>query len=196
MPLEFPGLLIPFNRHHLLVHGPDADALGAPLFGPPVYVRPGYRFVTRNQYLLPAEIIDDVGQRFLAPDCYAWIEARGDAFPRADVIGVLPTGEKESVIMKELDLAEIAAFAAPRPDAPAPIRLDLVVEASAVPDGYALLPVPLPAHAQVLARALPSYRLAPGVFGALGAALLNQLLVARRRDWALTFDDLDDLLDQ
>jgi len=54
----------------------------------------------------------------------------------------------------------------------------------------ALTPVPLPVP--LLSRALPCYRLAPGVFGAVGAAILNQLLASGRRDWRLTFDDLDD----
>ena len=43
MPYEFPGLLVPFNQRHLLVYGPDAEALGTPLFGPPVSLRPGQR---------------------------------------------------------------------------------------------------------------------------------------------------------
>jgi hypothetical protein len=196
MPFEFSGLLVPFNLHHLLVYGPDAQALGEPRLGPPVYVRPGYRFVTHNAYLLPTETIDDIGQHLLAPECYTWIENQGDAFPRADVIGVLPTGEKESVFMKELDLAEMAAFASAGPASGPAIRVDLAIEALASPDtpDSALTPVSLPAHLQVLSRALPCYRLAPGVFGAVGAALLNQLLATRRRDWRLTFDDLDDIL--
>jgi len=63
--------------------------------------------------------------------------------------------------------------------------------ARAVNDGYALTPAPLPI--ELLARALPCYRLAPGVFGAPGAAILSQLLATRRWDWRLTFDGLDDL---
>ena len=204
MPIEFSGLIIPFNQHHLLVYGPDADALGASLFGPPVYLRPGYWSLRHNDYLLPTAVIDDIGQRFDAPDCYEWIEARGDAFPRADAIGVLPSGEKRSVFMKELDLAMMAAFAVadPRseaegtssPEASSSVHVDLAIEALAVPDGYALTTTPLPSPLQFLSRALPCYRLAPGVFGAVGAAILNQLLAAGRRDWRLTFDDLDDLV--
>jgi hypothetical protein len=203
MPLEFPGLIIPFNQHHLLVYGPDADALGAPLFGPPVFLRPGYWLLTRQEYLLPTAVIDDYGQRFDAPECYEWIEARGDAFPRADVIGVLTSGEKHSVFMKELDLAVMAAFAAPVGQSSRLagqvgnlpyVRIDLAIEALVVPDGFALTPIPLPSPFQWLSRALPSYRLAPGVFGAVGAAILNQLLATHptRADWRLTFDELDD----
>ena len=205
MPYEFPGLLVPFNQRHLLVYGPDAEALGTPLFGPPVSLRPGYWLLTRQDYLLPTATIDDIGQRFDAPDCYEWIEARGDAFPRADAIGILPSGEKQSVFMKELDLAVMAAFASPvrhssagNPSTPLRaglpcIRVDVAIEARAVPDGYALTPIPLPSPIQLLTRALPSYRLAPGVFGAVGAAILNHLLANPHQQLRLTFDDLDDL---
>jgi hypothetical protein len=72
------------------------------------------------------------------------------------------------------------------------VRVALAIEARAVPDQYAVIPTdpPIP----LLARALPSYRLAPGVFGAVGAAILNQLLSSTRRDWKLTYDELDDML--
>ena len=192
MPIKFSGIVIPLRNHHLLVYGPEAEALGAPLFGPPVYLRPGYRFVTRNEYLLPTEVIDDIGQHFLAPDCYAWIEMRGDAFPRADAIGMLPSGEKMGVFMKELDLAVMAVFVVARPGGGSPIRVDLAIEALATPDGYAVTPIPCAAPLELFARALPCYRLAPGVFGAVGAAIINQLLANPHRNLRLTFDDVDD----
>ena len=195
MPIEFSGLILPFNQHRLLVYGPDADALGTPLFGPPVSLRPGYWLLTRQDYLLPTATIDDIGQRFDAPECYEWIEARGDAFPRADAIGILPSGEKQSVFMKELDLAVMAAFASPVGKVAnlSYVRVDLAIEARAVPDGYALAPIPLPPPIQLLSRALPSYRLAPGIFGAVGAAILNHLLARPDSQLRLTFDDVDDL---
>jgi len=177
MPLDFPGRLLPFAHHYLLVYGPDAEALGAPLFGPPVDLRPGYRCLTRDEYLLPVEVVDDIGQRFPAPDCYAWIEQRGDAFPRADMIGVLASSaEKHSAFMKEMDLVEMAVFAGPvgQIGSLPCVRVGLAIEASAVPDGFALVPM------------------APGVFGAVGAAIITQLLASGRRDWKLTFDDIDD----
>jgi hypothetical protein len=188
--ISFRGLLLPFQSHHLLVYGPEAEALGEPLFGPPVHLRPGYRLFTENNYLLPTEVIDDIGQHFVAPECYEWIEQRGDQFPRADAIGALPSGERRSVFMKELDLVDLAVFASPLNEAQPIVRVDLAIEARAVADGCALTPVPFPI--EWLARAAPCYRLAPGVFGAMGAAILNHLLATRRWDWRLTFDDLDD----
>ncbi len=197
MSLPFLGRLLPFHHSHLLVYGPEAEALGAPLYGPPVYLSPGYRFFEQNDYVLPLEVIDDLGQRFTAPECYEWIEKRGDAFPRADLIGFTPAGEKKTVFMKEMDLAEMRVFASAVsletdwPVGGSVVRLDLAIEALAQPDGYALTPTNLPVG--LLSRALPCYRLAPGVFGALGAAIIGQLLATGRRDWKLTFDELDEM---
>jgi hypothetical protein len=189
---SFISLLLPFNRHHLLAYGPEAEALGEPLFGPPLNLRPGYRLFAEPGYLLPTEVIDDIGQHFFAPECYEWIEQRGDLFPRADMIGILPSGEKRSLFMKEVDLAEMAPFASPSGEAHPLVRVELAIESRAVRDGLALAPVEFPI--KLLARALPCYRLAPGVFGAVGAAILAQLLASKRRDWHLTFDDLDEAL--
>jgi hypothetical protein len=193
-PLVFPGLVMPFQRHHVLVYGPEAGALGEPLFGPPVHLRPGYRLVLRPEYLLPTAAIDDVGQRFEGTDAYTWIEQRGDAYPRADALGTLASGQPENVFIKELDLADLELFAAPATGSGRPLRLSLAIEALAVPDGDALTPIPCPPALELFQRALPCYRLAPGAFGAAAAALLSQLLATGRRDWRVTFDDLDDLL--
>jgi hypothetical protein len=194
MPIETAGVVVPFLDRHVLVFGPQAEAFGEPAFGPPAYVRPGYKLWGVNDYLLPAEAIDDIGQRFRGPLAYEWIETRGDAFPRADVIGRRPSGRPESVFMKELDLAVLALFAGSGPEAPV-VKLDLALEALAVPDGLALSPVPLPPVLELFARALPCYRLAPGAFGALGAALVHKVLASGRRDLTITFDDLDDLVE-
>ena len=191
MSLEFSGLVLPFNQYHLLVYGPDAQALGVPKFGPPVYLHPGYRFFTRPDYLIPTEVIDDIGQRFAPPECYAWLEMQGDLFPRSDAAGFLAAGGRYAAFVKELDLTEIALFASDSANSEVVTRVDLAIEAQAAPDGFALLPVEFPVA--WLARAAPCYRLSPGVFGAAGAAILNQLLANRFRDWRLTFDDIDDL---
>ena len=192
MPFRYSGLVLPFNHYHLLVYGPHAEALGAPLFGPPAYLSPGYRYFASAEYLLPRQVVDDIGQVFLPPDCYEWIEARGDVFPRADIIGVTPAGEKRHAVIKELDLVEMAVFATARPADGAAIQLDLALDLGAAPDRFALAPAGLPLA--LFSRALPCYRLAPDTLGAVSAAIVMHLLASRRRDWRLTFDDLDDLL--
>jgi hypothetical protein len=193
LTFRFSGFVIPFNQDYLFAWGPEAKALGEPLFGEPVYLRPGYRlWDAPAQYLLPHTVVDDIGQQFEAPACYDWLETRGDLFPRSDAIGYLAaSGEQRSVFIKELDLADMAAFASPHPTDGPFVRVSLAIEARAVPDEYALLPIspPIP----LLDRALPSYRLSPGVFGAVGAVILNQLLASGRHDWSLTYDQLDDM---
>jgi hypothetical protein len=195
MSIELNGLVIPFSRRHLLLYGPDAAAFGTPLFGPPVFLRPGYKLVWENDYLLPEQAIDDRGQRYDGTRAAEWIETRGYSFPRADAIGFRPSGEDLGLEMKELDLAVLALFASARPTGPA-LRLALAVEALAVPDGYALSPIVPPAVLALYARALPFYRLAPGAFGAGGAALVSRLLSSGQSDWRVTFDDLDDTVDR
>ena len=193
MSFEFPGLLLPYGTTHILVYGPEAEALGPARFGPPLRLRPGYHLISEPDYLLPNEVIDDIGQHWSAPFCYQWIEERGDVFPRADVIGQrASTGLTDSVMMKELDLVQIAVFASPPDGEGLPELVELAIEARAVPDNYALTPTTFPID--VLDRGLIGYRLAPGVFGAVGAAILNQLLRTKRADWRLTFDDVDNLI--
>ena len=193
MPISFDGLALPFGRNLVLAYGPDAPALNLPVFGPPVFVHPAYRLVGRPDFLLPNEAIDDRGQRFHGTQAAEWIERAGGAFPRADAIGRTPAGQRLEVRLKELDLAALALFGSATPDAPL-TRLDLAIEALAVPDGYALAPTAAPSELQPFARGLRFYRLAPGTFGALGAAIIQHLLATGHADWRLTFDDLDNLL--
>lgn len=192
MSLSFPAYVLPFNQHYLLVHGPDALALGVPLLEPPIFLRPGYKLWDAPDYLLPHTVVDDIGQEFGEPEIFEWLETQGDLFPRSDVFGYLPLGGERGVVVKALDLTQLAVFAAARPNTGPFLRLALAVEARAVPDSLALVSTSCPWPQ--FERALPSYRLAPGVFGAVGAAILNQLLVSKKRNWQLTFDELDDMV--
>lgn len=192
MSFSFPAYVIPFNQHYLLVHGPEAPALGVPLFEPPVFMRPGYKLWDAPDYLLPHTVVDDIGQEFGEPEIYEWLETHGDLFPRSDVFGDLPLGGERGVVVKGLDLTQLAVFASAQPEAGPFVRLACAIEARAVPDNLALTPAPCPVLQ--FERALPSYRLAPGVFGAVGAAILNQLLVSKKHNWKLTFDELDDMV--
>lgn len=193
MSIPFDGLAMPFGRGLVLAHGPDAPALNQPLFGPPLFIHPAYRVVGGTDYLLPDAAIDDRGRRFHGQEAVDWIEMLGGVFPRADAIGRLGTGEPFQARLKELDLAALALYASAEPDGP-PRRLDLAIEALAVPDGYALTPTAPPPELETYARGLRFYRLAPGVFGAVGVALIQRLLATGRADWRVTFDDLDDML--
>jgi hypothetical protein len=192
MSYRIDGVVTPHNGHYLLVYGQEAQALGVPLFEQPVFVRPGYRLWERPEYLLPHTVIDDIGQEFGPPDVYEWLETRGDLYPRSDVVGYLPLGGEQSVVAKGLDLIDLGAFASDR-DAQSPfVRLSLAIRADPAADTWVVAPEPSPLP--MLGRGLPTYRLSPGVYGAVGAAILNQLLASRRRDFRLTYDELDDML--
>lgn len=195
MPISFCGQVVAFMNSHVLVYGPDADAFGEPLFGPPAYLRPAYRLWAGGAHLLPSEAIDDIGQHFRDRAAYDWLEERGDAFPRADVLGRRADGRPQSVFVKELDLADLTLYAAGQPSGSV-VRLDLALEALAMPDSQALAPVAPPAELALFERALPWYRLAPGAFGALGAALVQMVLASGRRDLSISFDSLDDLMER
>src|SRR5713226_2514953 len=193
MPIAFDGLAMPFGRNLVLAYGPDAQALNQPVFGPPVLIHPAYRLVGSSAYLLPDEAIDDRGQHFHDQEAVDWIEELGGVFPRADALGRLGSGERFQARLKELDLAVLALYASAEPHGPVQ-RLDLAIEALAVPDGLALTPTTPPPELRAYARGVRFYRLAPGVFGALGVALIQRLLATGRADWRVTFDDLDDMM--
>ena len=193
MPIAFDGLAMPFGRKLVLAYGPDAEALNQPLFGPPVLIHPAYRLVGSSSYLLPDEAIDDRGQHFHDQEAVDWIEELGGVFPRADALGRLGSGERFQARLKELDLAVLALYASAEKRGPVQ-RLDLAIEALAVPDGYALTPTMPPPELETYARGVRFYRLAPGVFGAMGVALIHRLLATGRPDWRVTFDDLDNMM--
>lgn len=191
-PYTVNGIVIAHNGHFILVYGSELQALGAPVIGAPVELRPGYRLWEAPTYLLPQTVIDDIGQEFDAPEAFTWIEERGDLFPRSEAYGVLADGSEKGFVIKALDLTELRVFAGPGGGGGPFLPITLAIEAASVADDLAVVPVPGPTP--VLARALPAYRLSPGVFGAVAAAILNQLLRHKRRDFRLTFDELDDML--
>ena len=204
MAYEVAGLVVAFQHHAVLVYGPEPAALAEPLYGPPVYLRPGYRqWEPPAPFLLPHTVVDDIGQEFEAPDVYEWLETQGDLYPRSDVIGYRLEGGEQSVFTKNLDLTDLAVFASARPDGGPFVRVSLGITAQAGPAQYALTPAEAPVP--LLARALPCYRLASSVMPraaagggerkgrAAGAAILSQLLASGRRDWRLTLAELEAL---
>lgn len=193
MPYLFDGCVLPFNGRFVLAYGPEASALGVPLLEAPVYVRPAYRSQwPPHDYILPSDVIDDHGNHFSAPDIYPWLDEHGDMFPRSDLLGLTQNGQKVETVVKTLDLVDLALFAGADPAGDLWLKIDLALEARAVPDAYALLPAPFPIP--LFDRAVPCYRLAPGVFGAVSAALIGQLLASGQRGLRLTYDQLDDRL--
>lgn len=192
MAFQVPGVVQLHFGRHVLVYGRDAQALGASVLEDPIWVRPGYKLWEAPDYFLPRLVIDDIGQEFDAPESLTWIEERGDLYPRSEAYGQRASGVEEGHVLKALDLTEMRVFASPSSHSGPYLHLSLAIEAEPVPDRYAVVPAACPVA--LLARGLPTYRLAPGVFGAVGAVILSRLLELRRRDFRLTFDELDDML--
>jgi hypothetical protein len=115
-PITVEAACLTLQAHHLLTF--EALPVGrCPAFGPPVYLRFAFAPVYGSDYLVPDKIVDDRGLEISAPEAYDWLEARGDAFPRADVVGQTPQGRPLQRFVKELDLAAPPlAFAARSPD--------------------------------------------------------------------------------
>lgn len=192
MAFQVPGAVQLHFGRHVLVYGQEAQALGDPVFDGPVWLHAGYKLWEAPEYFLPRLIIDDIGQEFDAPQSLTWIEERGDLFPRSEAYGQRASGVEEGHVLKALDLTDMRVFASASSHSGPYRHLTLAIEAEPVPDRYAVVPAPCPVP--LLARGLPTYRLAPGVFGAVGAVILSRLLELRRRDFRLTFDELDDML--
>jgi hypothetical protein len=114
LPVE--ARCVTFESHSLLVFG-KLPAGRFPAFGPPVYLRFAFAPALEGEPLIPARVVDDWGAEIVAPDTYEWIAARGKLFPRADAIGLTPSGQPLHCIMKELDLAiPPTAYAARSPE--------------------------------------------------------------------------------
>ena len=192
MAFQVPGVIQPHFGRYVLVYGREAQALGLPLLEGPVWIRPGYRLWEAPEYFLPRLVIDDIGQEYDAPESLTWIEEHGDLFPRSEAFGQRADGTEEGYVLKALDLTDMRVFASSSSHSGPFFHLSLAIEAEPVPDNYAVVPAPCPVPQ--LSRGLPTYRLAPGVFGAVGAIILSRLLELRRRDFRLTFDELDDML--
>lgn len=178
-PLSLDALCLSIDSHHVLVFGEGAAGRYVS-FGPPVYVRFAFAPVAGREYLIPAKVVDDWGRETLAPAAYDWIEARGSAFPRADVAGLTPGGQPRQCFMKELDLASAPlAFAARSPDEFPGLLLSctLWLDATLSPDAAALVPAPAP-H-PLLARAVPGYSLHPASLGGKLAGIISEGTILR-----------------
>ncbi len=70
----------------------------------PIYLR--YAFVTLGpeDHILPAFLLDDWGNEKKGLSLYAWIEKNGLYFPRAEIFGFTPFGQKTQIFLRELDL--------------------------------------------------------------------------------------------
>lgn len=70
----------------------------------PIYLR--YAFVTLGPeaHILPAFLLDDWGNEKKGLALYDWVEKNGLYFPRAEIFGFRPGGQKTQIFLRELDL--------------------------------------------------------------------------------------------
>ena len=151
-PITVEAICAQVGAQHVLIFG-EKPAGRFVSFGPPVYLRFAFAPALEGEPLIPARVVDDRGLEIAAPEAYRWIEARGALFPRADVIGLTPSGQPLQRFVKELDLAiPPVAYAARSPEEFPGLALALVLTGPS-----AALPL-----LGLLARAVPIHALAAG----------------------------------
>lgn len=96
----------------------------------PYYLR--FALVERGAeaLLFPETLLDDWGREIIGLAVYAWIDANGDLFPRAEVFGRTPTGLSRQCFLRELELGfTLPCFITPQRNAPPTgiIPLDLIL---------------------------------------------------------------------
>lgn len=92
-------------------------------------LRYGLPYLYEADALIPQLVYDDHRQQHTGRELFAFVEARGRAYPRADVIGVRLSGGDDHVFLRDLDLAlplEVMAHSRDVPDS-APVRLQAAV---------------------------------------------------------------------
>lgn len=191
-PKEYPAVCLRSGDRFLLAFGDDGAFVGQPVFGSPVFVRWGFRYLMADEYLLPHTVVDDRGNAITGHDTVSWINRRGYAYPRADVLGVTVEGAARACFMKELELEIQQVYAARSAEEFPGVRVDLAISVIDCGDGWAIAPDDR--YLPELARAIPTYRLHPSTLGALSAMLINNVLSTGHRDLRITLDDLEEYL--
>lgn len=85
----------------------------------PIYLR--YAFVTLGpeEHILPAFLLDDWGNEIKGLELYEWVQENGLYFPRAEMFGFKPTGQKTQIFLRELDLVlKYRCYAYPTAETP------------------------------------------------------------------------------
>jgi hypothetical protein len=69
-------------------------------------IRYAMPFIYEPDTFYVQRIVDDFGRDFRGDDAFEFAYSKGDAFPRASVLGIrASTGEDEQIFLKQLDLA-------------------------------------------------------------------------------------------
>lgn len=170
MPLRPPpsdtlsGCLLRFaeERVVLVMGGQLIDPLGEVLHCGDVTIYYALALLYERDYLLLQWAYDDFRREYHAAEAVDFVLRRGDAFPRADVVGRrVSTGQRADLFLKQLDLGRgLLAFAYADADAPHPLaRLDAALWIDDSVQGWAPLATDDPRTPALLRRAVPCYAL-------------------------------------
>lgn len=158
-----------------LIVGADTRLLGSELLHQgKLVVAYGLALLYELDFLLPQWVHDDFRREYHGADALDFTLRKGDAFPRADVVGRrVSTGERAELFLKQLDLARGAqAFAYASFDAPTPFaRLDAALWVDADVPGFSALPAGDARATEWLRKAVPCFIGPPASLEQLAAHL-------------------------
>lgn len=107
----------------------------------PIYLRYAYVTLGPEEHILPALLLDDWGNEIKGLGLYDWVEENGLYFPRAEIFGFKPSGEKTQIFLRELDLVvKLRCYA--YPTAETPLQDGRLIERAYLPDPAATEPTP------------------------------------------------------
>ncbi len=149
------------DRRVVLVMGDLPPALpGEVLHRGPVTIYYALALLYEQDYLLPQWAYDDFRREYHGAAAVDFMLRRGDAFPRADVVGRrVSNGQRTELFLKQLDLGRgLLAFVYPHADAPQPLaRLDAALWVDETAHSCTPLAAGDPRAPALLRQAVPCY---------------------------------------
>jgi hypothetical protein len=106
---QLTGACVRLNEVILLLTGQRwqaAAAQGDHLLSGRLALRYALPFLYDDDALIPRLVFDDHRQEHTGRELFTFVEKRGHAYPRADVVGVRVSGEPDEIRLRDLDLAE------------------------------------------------------------------------------------------
>lgn len=102
----FSGALLQYATAHFLaphpIEGTTHLETGA------FMVRYGIPYLEKpHMAIVPGLVVADYGEMLTDDAMWDFIHKRGNAYPRADVVGYLLNGEEEMVVLKKLDIGQL-----------------------------------------------------------------------------------------
>jgi hypothetical protein len=171
----------------LIVGAGDRPQPGQTIYAGDLAVCYAIPHLYEERTFVPHVVIDDFGREFTGKAALKFMVQKGDAFPRADVYGHwVDTGERDSVFLKQLDMAdrlEVVAYESVR--SPTPLaRLDAAVWVEDTLVGLHRITERDDRVPEMLRRAIPVFEIGSSQWGQLPGALAAELksMLGGKRD--------------